>query len=430
MVKTSTLVTQVVDGKNARLEIESAELKVVTGPDRGLIHRLTADSVLIGTGPSCDLVLTDPTVSSRHAEISLGDRGYLVRDLGSTNGIVSGSVAIERALLSDGMKLQFGDTAIAVRSLKTNESVPLGAVGQFGQLVAHSVKMRALAALIERVAPTESTVLIEGETGTGKERVAQTLHDLSRRRNGPFVVFDCSAVQPSLAVAEPFGHEKGAFTGADRVRRGLLAEADGGTLFLDEIGELSTGAQPLLSRVIESKLSRPLGAKADVRHDVRIIAATNRNLAEEVRAKRFRGDLYHRLAVIRMRVPPLRERREDIPVLADMFAAEVGITLEAEAMHPFASYEWPGNVRELRNVVSRSAAQGKPPRPASWDEIDASGVSLPEARKRAVEDFERDYLRRLMASTGGNLSRAAELAGITRQSLTSLVEKHGLRTRK
>jgi transcriptional regulator with GAF, ATPase, and Fis domain len=423
MVKQSTLATRLVGARRDQLELEEAELRVVAGPDRGLTAKLSADSILIGSGVACDLVLTDRTVSSRHAEIVPTERGYVVRDLGSTNGVLCSGTTLVRALLHDGMKLLLGETALVVRSLKARQIIPLAEPGDFGHLVAYSTKMRALVASIERIARSDSTVLIEGETGSGKERVAQTLHGLSDRRTGPFVVFDCSSVRSSLAVAELFGHERGAFTGAERARVGLFAEADGGTLFLDEVGELSAEAQPLLSRAIESKLIRPIGGK-ERRCDVRVIAATNRNLAEEVRAKRLRADLYHRLAVIKVRVPPLRERPEDIPRLADLFAHEVGITLSPESLVPFLSYEWPGNVRELRNAIARLAA-GRDGALVDPDEPEPR-LSLPEARRRAVDQLERAYLRRVLAESGGSLSGAAELAGITRQSLTTLVDKHRL----
>jgi DNA-binding NtrC family response regulator len=438
----ATLATCIVEGDRARLELEHAELKVQTGPDRGLTVALGTDTLLIGTSSSCELKLHDPTVSGRHAEVSLTTRGYVIRDLGSTNGIWSGAIAVERARLADGMRIDLGDTTLLVRSLKKQRSIALAKEGSFGLLVARSLKMRALAAELEQLAQTDTTVLIEGETGSGKERVAETLHQLSARRRGPFVVFDCGAAQPSLLQAELFGYEKGAFTGADRSRPGILIEAEGGTLFLDEIGEVPLQAQSVLLRAIEQRTSRPLGGRAERQHDVRIVAATNRNLAAEVKAQRFREDLFHRLAVARVKVPPLRERREDVASLATEFASQARVALPTPVLLSFETFAWPGNVRELRNTVLRLAA-GDGTRepigsdlapPSGADEVglcDPTGTLLPlsELRRKCVEDFERRYLTAALRRAGGSLAKAAELAGLQRQSFTHLAEKLGLHRR-
>jgi DNA-binding NtrC family response regulator len=295
--------------------------------------------------------------------------------------------------------------------------------------------MRAAVATLEQLATSDVTVLVEGETGVGKEVAAQVLHGWSARARGPFLVFDCGAVAPSLAAAELFGHERGAFSGAVEARAGLFEQADGGTLFCDEIGELPLDLQPLLLRAIESRSVRRLGATREQRCDVRLIAATHRNLGEEVRAGRFRKDLYYRLAVARVRLPPLRERSEDIGPLAHHFAAETGATLSPELVAILTSYGWPGNVRELRNVIVRLAAA-----PASLRDLlpaaDAGGDllldgselrPLADARARASDDFERRYLLEALARGGGSISRAAELAGVSRQLFTKLVAKHQLR---
>jgi DNA-binding NtrC family response regulator len=383
--------------------------------------------------------LHDGTVSGRHAEIQLTPRGYLIRDLGSTNGIVCGSVAVDRAPLCDRMKLSLGESVIAVRALGTQAQVSLMLPGHLGALVALSIKMRAFAAALESAAATDVTVLIEGETGSGKELAAQTLHSLSPRRGSPFVVFDCASVAQQLAASELFGHEKGAFTGAAQSRAGLFEEADGGTLFLDEIGDLASELQPLLLGAIERKRSRRVGGQRDQEHDVRIVAATHRNLAEEVRAGRFRQDLYYRLAVMRLRVPPLRERPDDIPALADRFASEVRAELSPEMLAPLLAYNWPGNVRELRNAIARIAVQpdaklGDPPsaRPASAHaaaifEDDGSLRPWLEARRLDAALLEQEYFRLLLEQTDGHQARAAELAQITPQSLSAIVRKHGLR---
>jgi DNA-binding NtrC family response regulator len=300
--------------------------------------------------------------------------------------------------------------------------------------------MRAVVAQLTQLGPTETTVLLEGETGSGKELAAQALHAASARSGAPLVVFDCGAVAPTLAAAELFGHERGAFSGAAHDRPGVFEAAHGGTLFLDEIGELPLELQPLLLRAIEQRVVRRIGGRHDRACDVRVVAATHRNLAEEVRAGRFRKDLYYRLAVARVRIPPLRERPEDLPLLARTFAAELGVALEPELIAVLASYEWPGNVRELRNLIARQAAQ-----PASAAQLlrEQSAAAAPadplfagvglrplhEARTYAGDAFERRYLLEALARAEDNVSRAAELAGVSRQLFTRLIAKHNLRVR-
>jgi DNA-binding NtrC family response regulator len=430
--------TQLIDGPTARLLVDAAELCVSAGPDKGTRHALSTESVIIGSAPTADLVLHDKTVSSRHAEVRLTERGYAIRDLESTNGLFVGKQRIHGAPLSHGMRLTLGESAISIRGLGTQTSVPLAASGDLETLVVHSIKMRAFVATLEQAALSDSTVLIEGETGSGKEQAASTLHALSPRKAGPFVTFDCSAVPGSLAAVELFGSEPGAFTGAG-ARPGLFETAAGGTFFLDEIGEFPLELQPLLLRAIERKRSRRVGGHADIHHDVRIVAATHRNLTEEVRAKRFREDLYYRLTVVRLRVPPLRERREDIPLLADRFAREAGVTLSPAALAALCDYEWPGNVRELQNTMTRMMVQsmsadeailepGKRPASALFDEEGRLRPWL-EAARLGRSELEREYVQLAFREAGGKLTKAAQIAGITHQSLAAMADKHDLRRR-
>ncbi|HET6613033.1 MAG TPA: sigma 54-interacting transcriptional regulator [Kofleriaceae bacterium] len=428
---TRQLSTRIVEAGAARLEVDAATLKVIRGPDRGLEVALGPDSMRIGTAADCELVLHDPTVSTRHAEIAITRRGLIIRDLGSKNGVVLGTVAVHRAPLFDRAKIHLGETTLVIRALGRRHSVPLSRAGRFGGLVATSVGMRAVVATLERFATAEVTVLIEGETGTGKEVAARALHDAGPRAAGPFIVLDCGALPPSLIAPELFGHERGAFTGAVHTRPGLLEQADGGTLFVDEIGELSLDLQPVLLRALETHKTRRVGGRKELVHDVRVIAATNRNLAEEVRAGRFREDLFFRLAVARVRLPPLRERPGDIPVLAGLFAAEVGFTMPPELGAALESHDWPGNVRELRNAICAAAAGGGLAlAPFSGRDLFRDGDRirpLPEARQLSSDDFERRYLEQVLDAAGGNLSRAADLAGVSRQLLTRLAKKHHLR---
>jgi DNA-binding NtrC family response regulator len=299
--------------------------------------------------------------------------------------------------------------------------------------------MRTVVSTLERLTNTDTTVLIEGETGTGKDVVAETLHKQSARRDGPFVVFDCGAVPATLIAATLFGHARGAFSSAAGERAGLFEAAEGGTLFLDELGELPLELQPVLLRAIERKTIRRLGADTEQAHDVRIVVATNRNLAEGVRAKWFRQDLFHRVSVVRVRLPPLRDRPEDLPLLAQHFAAEQGAALTQEQLALLSAHTWPGNVRELRNTVARLLFTGDameprtlgPGSPGLGDPIHtAQGFHpLVEGRRIALDTFERRYLEAVLAATEGNVTRAAELAGVSRQVLTRLTAKFGLRVR-
>src|SRR5690606_969005 len=375
----------------ARLLLDEAEIKVVSGPDRGLTTPLGLHSLVIGSSPDCDVVLHDGTVSSRHAEIVMTDRGYLLSDLGSKNGVELGTWLVDRLPLADGMKLRLGSTTLQVRRSGRSTEIELGAPRRFGPLVAHSTRMRAAAATLERLAASPMTILIEGETGTGKEVAAQAVHQASPRADGPLVVFDCGAQPPGLLASALFGHERGAFTGADEDRPGAFAEASGGTLFLDEIGELPLDLQPAFLRALDGYDVRRVGG-ASLRHDVRVIAATNRNLAEMVRAGEVRQDLYYRLAAARVRLPPLRERREDIPVLAALFAEEIGVTLGPELVALLSAYDWPGNVRELRHAIGRAAIS--PELAVVMPEAARPLLPLPEARRVANDEFERQYVER------------------------------------
>jgi DNA-binding NtrC family response regulator len=302
--------------------------------------------------------------------------------------------------------------------------------------------MRRVFSLLERVAPTDATVLVEGETGTGKELVAAGLHGASPRADGPFVVFDCSAVAPTLIESALFGVTKGAFTGATADRPGVFEEAHGGTLFLDEIGELPIELQPKLLRVLEAREVRRLGASGSREVDVRVVAATNRSLAREVDRERFREDLYYRLAVITLRLPPLRERPEDIPLLVRHFEKQLATRfrtppepLPESVVNAFCAQAWPGNARELRNAVEYALVLGSPqPREEQVAPVPAPGalgVSLSEpllvGRQRVMEAYEREYIELALRETGGNVSRAAALAGVGRKFMQQAMKHYGLR---
>lgn len=425
--------TRILNEQN-EIELIGAELHVLEGADQGASQTLSTTAIRIGTAKDCDLVLHDPSVSSHHVELTPSDSGkFLLCDMDSKNGLYLGPWRIDRAPIFDGMRFRVGETEIEVRAEREARRIPLAPAGQYGPLLAHSVQMRALVVEMQKLAASTITVLIEGESGVGKDVVANAIHHYSNRSNGPFIVFDCSAVSMSLLPSELFGHEAGAFTGADRERKGLLEQANGGTIFLDEIGELPPDAQASLLRAIDGKKSRRVGGATEIQHDVRIVVATNRNLAEEVEQGAFRSDLYFRLAAGRLRVPPLRERKEDIVHLAQHFARRVGIEISPVLLSLLTSHRWPGNVRELRNVIDRASVL-PPDQVIDVVEADESAIidgaeirPLADARRIASAQFERQYLEEALRRTAGNISAAAKLTGVSRQFLTRLAGRHRLR---
>jgi DNA-binding NtrC family response regulator len=432
------------ESPGVRLHSHKIHLEVVQGPDTGVRVELPGPDIRIGSGRDCDLVLGDPTVSRLHLRLRVEKDAIRICDAGSRNGTRIDGVEIRDAYARPDSLIAIGSTVLRLRMLSGIIELPLSASDRFGRLLGQSVAMRRIFAVLERVAPAESTVLIEGETGTGKELAAAGIHEASPRSGGPFVVFDCSAVAQTLAESALFGHIKGAFTGATSDHPGVFEQAEGGTLFLDELGELPIELQPKLLRAIESREVLPLGAIRPRRVDVRIIAATNRSLAREVDRGRFREDLYYRLAVVTIRLPPLRERLEDVPLLVRHLAAEVAARLHPsivpDSLQPefilraFGTQAWPGNVRELRNAVDRVLSFGRPT-PAEAEAppvpVEPLGVTLEEpllaGRQRIADAYEKEYLTLALEKTGGNISRAAALAGVGRKFVQQAMRRHGLR---
>jgi DNA-binding NtrC family response regulator len=417
-------------------------LKVLKGPDKGVSVTLVEDEILIGGADSAQLRLTDPTVSRNHCVIRMTAKGPLLRDLGSTNGSRIEGVEVREAFVPRGATLELGHTQVRFDPLDESVELPLADSERFGRLWGRSTAMRRLFALAGRVAASDVTVLIEGETGTGKDALCEAIHQASTRTAGPLIVVDCGAVPPNLFESELFGHERGAFTGAERARAGAFEEAEGGTLFLDEIGELPLPLQPKLLRVLEAREVRRIGSTQPRKINVRVIAATNRDLREEVNRGTFRQDLYFRLEVMRLRVPPLRERPDDIPVLVEHFRSlakpgDAAAPFSDETMRSFVAHPWPGNVRELRNAVERLTVLNDVPftAPDAPDAGDADGtadaadirVPFKDAKNALTDRFERRYLTAMLESTGGNISEAARRAGIDRVYLLRLMGRHGLR---
>jgi two-component system, NtrC family, response regulator GlrR len=405
------------------------------------------ECVVIGSHPSADFVLRDPAVSRFHCEITTGDRPS-IRDLGSRNGTIVNGVPVAQAPLTDGAVLTLGGTQLRFQLRRGAARIALSERDRFGQMVGRSSSMRAVFALCEQAAASESTVLIEGETGTGKEATAEAIHKESARREGPFIVIDCGAIPPQLLESELFGHERGAFTGAVSSRRGAFQAANGGTIFLDEIGELGLDLQPKLLRALERREVKPVGANHYTPIDVRVLAATNRNLREEVTARRFRSDLYYRVAVLRVRLPPLRERREDLALLLEHMLENLDAADKPEAnalrtedfLNEINRHTWPGNVRELRNYVERCLATREQP---SLQEIEtlvdesvaaSSTIDISQpikvAREAWVMEFERRYLTELLRHHQDNVTLAARAAGVDRIHFYRLLWKHGLRSRE
>jgi transcriptional regulator with GAF, ATPase, and Fis domain len=334
---------------------------IVQGPDRGESVSVRTGTVTFGSAPSCSMVLTDKTVSRRHLEaIPDSAGGVVLRDNDSTNGTFFENSRIREITVSFGAEFKLGRTVVKFVPEEEAVEPEISESLNYGSMVGQDPKMRRLFALLSDIATTDATVIVEGETGTGKELVAEEIHRNSHRSEGPFIVFDCGAVPRDLIESSLFGHVKGAFTGAITDRRGAFAEANGGTVFLDEIGELSLDLQPTLLRVLDKRAVRRVGANHYENIDVRVVAATNRDLREEVAAKNFREDLYYRLAVIRVALPPLRERGVDIPVLAEHFVRSFSpssgpaLTIRPEDMARLQRHSWPGNVREMRNVMERA----------------------------------------------------------------------------
>jgi DNA-binding NtrC family response regulator len=410
------------------------------GPKPGLSAESSSDRCSIGFHPSNDLNIEDPTVSRFHCEIRLDGNGARVVDLNSRNGTILDGVLIKDAFLRSGSLLNLGRVTVRFDFVNEANRLPLSDKTEFFGMFGSSVAMRTAFALMERAAQTDLTVLLDGETGTGKGKAAEAIHRASNRADKPFLVVDCGAIPANLLESELFGHEKGSFTGATEKRVGAFEEASGGTIFLDEIGELPQELQPKLLRVLESREIRRVGSNAHKKVDVRVIAATNRDLRSEVNSARFRSDLYFRLAVVRIQLPSLRQRPEDIPILVAQILRTTGTAgAQVEAMRTpefittLQRSAWPGNVRELRNYLERCLVfQDALPAPDATPEAHnavAVDPHLPyqEARRRALDDFERCYLEALLRLHQGKVSSAAAAADVDRVYMYKLLRRHNLK---
>ncbi|PTL79044.1 sigma 54-interacting transcriptional regulator [Vitiosangium sp. GDMCC 1.1324] len=419
------------------------KLLVLSGAEAGRSYSLEQGEYTVGKAPTCDIVLEDKTISRQHLKLEVHEDHVLATDLDSRNGSFCEGLRFSELELRAGSVVTLGTTELKLVPEDTRErSLLLSSRDHFGSLVGTSRKMREVFTLLERMAPGGSDVLIQGETGTGKELCAEALHQESARRKGPFVIVDLAGIAPSLIESELFGHVKGAFTGAQSDRAGAFERANGGTVFLDEVGELPLDLQPRLLRVLERRQVKRVGANDYRTVDMRVVAATHVDLEGAVKAGKFRRDLFHRLAVLRVTLPPLRERPDDIPLLIDTVLERMGrppSALSDQTRALLAQYPWPGNVRELRNVVEQVVNLGEEAlpelAPLPGEELRTGSATLElelpfkEAKERLIEGFERDYLKGLLERCEGNISRASREAGIDRVYLRKLLRKHGLEDR-
>ena len=442
-------VTFVTRASRARTTPEEARVQLIEGPDAPNEVKLGPAGITIGTGAECTLKLKDKRVSRTHVHISLEEDGFRVRDLGSTNGTFLDGAQLDDARVPNGSVITLGKSVLRLLPVEHPPAIAASERTAFGEMVGRSPAIRNVFGLLERMAASTASVLIGGETGTGKELVARAVHEEGPRRSGPFVAVDCGAIAASLVESELFGHVRGAFTGATETRAGAFERAHGGVLFLDEIGELPLDLQPKLLRALESREVRKVGGSSMQAVDVRIVAGTHRNLAEMVDERTFRADLYYRLAVVQVELPPLRARPEDLPLLVEKLLRESGATdfgpIEGPNLEELATHDWPGNVRELRNTLQRALACAgtRTPRFSELSLHVAKGgtsaatlnaarmqvnldVPFFRAKEQLTDTFEAAYLSQLLVACERNIAAASRRSGIARRHLYDLLKKHGL----
>jgi transcriptional regulator with GAF, ATPase, and Fis domain len=447
-------------GLEVRL-VEKLKLTVVDSPDSaklGQSFTFAQDEIRIGSNPELDLSVADPAVSRDHLSIRADEQGWVLTDDGSTNGTFIGDLRVHRVAVVGETLVRVGETVLRLEPAGEHIEQELSTHHSFGRMLGQSPAMREMFAVLEKVAASDLTVLIEGETGTGKELAAEAVHEASGR-SGPFTTLNCGAIPRELIESELMGHVKGAFTGAVSDRSGAFVSADGGTLLLDEVGELPLDMQAKLLRVLERREVKPVGSDADIPVDVRVVAATNRHLAHDAEEGSFRRDLYFRLAVVVVRIPPLRTRLDDLPQLIDHIQGELNRRRVATGQPPHEDigdtamamllrYDFPGNVRELRNIVERWSVLGAhaaPGHPAVRSGVTNQGVaagamdgavddallSLPyhEAKDGWIERFERAYVAAALDQAAGNVSQAARVAKVDRRHLQRLMARYDIKKR-
>ncbi len=454
-----------IDGRPTTITLRRIKLVVVKDGETQE-HTFDRDEITVGATEDNDLQIDDETVSRQHCRIFLEGEHFMIRDLESTNGTFVNRVRVREAYLKPDCNILLGKSELRFMPVDERVRIVPSDRQRFGEIIGRDAKMREIYAILEKIAPTDATVVIEGETGTGKEVVARTIHQQSRRREGPFMVFDCGAVPENLIESELFGHEKGSFTGAISTRQGIFELANGGTVFLDELGELALDLQPKLLRVLEQREVKRVGGLKPIKVDVRVVAATNRDLEEEVGAGRFREDLFYRLSVVRLVLPPLRDRREDLALLIKHFLRQGNFNrsreggrkvtqISREAMDRLVEYDWPGNVRELHNVIERAVSfadtntvevrdlpdhvsgrtngagrmSERPPGPSpTHAERVQPGCdeTFKDAKEQWINQFESEYIAKLLEKNENNISHAAKEADIDRKYFRKLMKKYGI----
>ncbi len=474
----SSGLTTVFEGERAMVRrLRKAKLVIVDGPDKGKEIEITKSRCTGGRSIINDLVIADKSISGTHFELVVRDDGYRLRDLHSRNGTFINDLRIREVYLLPGVQFRVGQTTVMFQSTTDIVEIPLSKKDRFDKVIGGSPNMREIFANLEKISPSDLTCLITGETGTGKELIARGIHNASHRKKKPFVVLDCGSIPRELIESTLFGHEKGAFTGAVGQQVGCFEQASGGTIFLDEIGELDISLQPKLLRVLEQREIKRVGGDRTIKVDVRVLAATNRDLRAEVNNGNFREDLFFRLSVVNCELPPLRDRREDIPTLANLFLKDVisrrgtNMSFGQDAMAAMLNNPWAGNVRELRNVVERAGALSDGPvitrqdltfgsggspmvqhdlalagvnaaqaaaaqmsgvplpggGPATFDaSLLKPGLAFKGAKQTVVDAFETAYLGALLKRNEDNITRSAQEAGLTRYHLRELLKRHGL----
>jgi DNA-binding NtrC family response regulator len=420
------------DAANKLLTTEEIRVSIRPPDGEGVSRSFSKGKITIGTLEGNDLVVKgDEYVSRRHCKIEVSGDMLIVTDLGSTNGIIYNGERVDKISLKNGGSFKIGRTEVDIRLGRSSRRLVPDSAKGLGDLIAVSKEMREVFSLIKHAASSDATVCVMGESGTGKELVAREIHRLSRRAASPFVAINCGAIPPTIIESELFGHEKGAFTGASTLHRGVFEQADGGTLFLDEIGEMPPELQTRLLRVLETSSVRRIGGQRDIKVDVRIIAATNQDLGRLVEERRFREDLFFRLYVFPIYLPPLRERKEDIPVLAEHFARGFGVDTKGKiftegAISKLLSHKWPGNVRELKNTIQRAVILS-PSLPIGPDSIKIAAATVNLGGDRSLSNQEKNAIIEALRRTRGNKTRAASVLGISRSALINKIKRFAIR---
>jgi DNA-binding NtrC family response regulator len=416
------------------------KLVAISGPAAGRAFAVIRASATVGRHPTNEFVITDPRVSGTHLELTRNEDRVRARDVGSMNGTWLGAHRVMDVELAIGGEITIGDTVLRLEVDEAAVVPPVNERESFGEFVGRSAAMRELFATLERISVKDLAVLIQGETGTGKEEASRAIHAASPRSHGPFVVIDATALPEALADALLFGQEK---SGSEDERIGLFESGQGGTVFIDGVGDLTATLQAKVLRVLERREIVRVGGQTPVPIDVRVLSSTSRDLRNAIDKGKFREDLYFRLAQVRVFVPPLRQRHEDLPLICAKLLARSGsdAMIDVEALEHLASMPWPGNVRELDNALLRAAAvardgvirrqdvagEGEGFRGTAGERtpLDLSGT-FAQAKDRAIERFERAYLTLLMKGCQGNLSAAARQADVARHHLRDLLKKRGL----